>query len=1247
MNDFILPSTSTLSKIKDGSVPNDLTDDRRKKAENMPSIIHLGFVIRHDAKVTENIIAACIAQLSDKGKTAWKAYPRGDQAFIPMLFVTSVLVKQRLANLADPESGMSQGEILLKKPDPRFDFILNHLFDVWTKRASYKSLPQDLRKTMRFFFELHGQKATAQLRAPKDGLRPSQIFFWTVRDYIKQTNLQLPKAPITVSVKKVPPQSNPYIILRIPELAEKVRLYLAQPQSWQELYRKAIKAPEDLPTHKIPLCSSKIDLTEEKNTALHREQHLPLSQMMTRHRKILLTGPSGSGKTTIQKILIAELLGHDPPIKDCVPIFVSLKDIGFKEKSVTDLIVDSVVKQILTAKSLRRTIQQQVDIRRAHYGDMAKAESLFADEVREFFTSKKNGDNRIGLFLDGFNEIREAQEYNAGTEIQQLSEIVDKIVVSSHSYGAFGLLPQFTRFDLEELSNEQILDYLNRSLEGKGEEFFEHKVATNGRILSMARVPLYLELIVQYHQEYPDRRLPICSGPLLKFFVQKLYVDDEKQEVRARRFHKVTNTRINYFLRKVAYGLIDKGKEKPETVLSFPDEVKAILPELSMTELEETAKAAELFGFLEKSGQISEKPDGTGVISFRHDNIRDYFVAQYLLRQQRLSRTPQIETILEYLEWDNALEMYFGLIADSQRLREDLSTIVQYDLFLASHCLVCCPAADNAAAQFLFDIFCSNRFQRICSHLGSPPEPFSIHTSLACVLSLFDPQTLKDIYSNLSNPDYVRRPIPDALGLALGRNALPHLQSFIHKPDSSANRFVYMAIQKLAGSGTWELLTKQYIEFAQAGDPRCTELESTISSLPCRVASSLIKKQVDKARRDMAAGNCPQSSINHVVRFLSRPIAYLEQDCISDLLELEKHPDEIVSHMASEALLKNKAPKALQGAVERIRGKAGLLRSSEQHLGEDICALCSLNDPDIDSELWQQFEANLVSSSSTHGWSRVPKDLALRTESRMLMRLINLSLSFNSRCALESMYAFAYKVPDVVIEVLRKITSTVESGMPLWQRLVVFRAYCGDGSMADELLDILGDINSLQWVMNPQCHKFELDTWYANMWFQTLAVLAANKLDLCQAVPLLRNIPKGDGLNLAHTMAQDVTNWLLFRHSTTKQQISELVTMLREQCEESPCIPALDELAISALHVWPPELLEFFLREFRDNIEIAINENRSSAPTLYHFLALLRRIIRKRHLNIFKGWPCFPPADRNATPSSKTKKTGFKRSSKP
>lgn len=1244
MNDFILPSTSTLSKIKDGSVPNDLADDRRKKVEKMPSIIHLGFVIRHDAKVTENIIAACIAQLSDKGKITWKAYPRGDQAFIPMLFVTSVLVKQRLAMLADPESGMSQGEILLKKPNPRYDFILNHLFDVWTKRTSYRSLPQDLRKAMRFFFELHGQKATAQLRAPKDGLRPSQIFFWTGRDYIKQTNLQLPKAPITVSVKKVPPQSNPHIALHVPILAEQVRLHLAQPKSWQELYRRAVQRPKDLPTHLIPLHGSRIDSKQEGQKQEYEkgrplpciEQHLKLSEMMTRHNKILLSGPSGSGKTTIQRALMADLLSPNSSQPGCVPIFISLKDVGFGGRGVTDLIVKSVAQQILTAESLKRIIQQQITLRRAHYGDTADPKLLFEAEIRSFFTSmEQKANNEVFLFLDGYNEIPETERFNATKEIQQLAKTVTKIVVSTRAYGAKGVLPLFTRFELKELFDEQIIHYLSSHFKGRGEQLFNDKIVRSGRILSMARVPFYLELIVSYHQDYPDRRLPQSQGALLEFFEQKQH--EAKQDIKAHKFPDVSQRHIDFFLQKAAYKLVDKGRQRALSVLSFPHELIDIVPLFGgMAGLTRTAEAAELLGFLDEAGD-------TGVLSFRHDNIRDYFAAKELKDSNVLYDPLAIASHLEYTKWDTVWLMLFGIIDDEERFQKALSDVAQHDPHFASKCLLASPLSKPCHADVLRELFSLPRISLLLSGLQYGREsshwPLSgltpVGRALSRILSVYASDYLMKVYFEPETDEIFRSAIPGALVLSEGENALQYFQKIVKKEGLKSHYAVFWAIAQLRSTCAYDLLTRLYIRGLRTKSCRDSlnyHLSWCIQLYRGHPATRKVLDVINRSCNIMLRKPDVRSPMQ--VTDLLLHLGLSNDMAPEDWLKLHGHPFTTVSFHAWYALVDLQHPLAIEEVTEVCQNAD---HSRLSAYGSEFSAL--LNSKGLEGEqilLSLLDKVIMHDETSTRPFDLITAHLAERGSPATIEKLVHLCLHKKRQLATRIMYWLASEVPR---QTLRTVHSELDSGKVsyyVWERACMLRALCGDTTVKSEFLNMLEKLlktcnedeylnildrlvdvdNSDHITSNARICRLRL------LWYVPKAAVNIGALDVVSILKTVLNVN-------AKRSLEKTARWILRQIHRSRRphlDVDRLIASL-ERCnkDSDSCIMFFKRFARSA-RFCPAEKMRYVFQYMRAAADEAVLANDTKEATFFYYgIESLRRVWRpRRFLEPLYGWPAMP-----------------------
>lgn len=1195
----------------------------------MPHIEYLGFVVRHDAKEPQDFVAACVAKLNDNDEVFWKAYPPGEYNFIPMLFVTSVMIKQKLAELANVEDGWPAGNTLLKKPNPKFDFILNHLYDVRSKAKSYTSLPNDLRQVVRFFFVLYGQKSTIRLQAPQNGLRPQQIFFWTVNDFLEQTGAKLlPTSPTPIKVTADPPQSNPHIALRIPLLAEKVRLYLAQPEPWQKLYKKAVRPPDDLPTHKIPLYGSRIYLPgEKKQQLLYKEQHLQLSEMVSRYRKILLTGPSGSGKTTILKILTADLLGRKSPIGECLPIFVSLKDMGFKGKSVTDLVVDTVVKEILTAKSLKSTIQQQIDIRKALYSKMADPESSFAAEVKEFFASYGEQDDiEIALFLDGYNEIPETEAYAAEQEIQRLVKRVGYMVVSTHPYAASRFPLRFTRFELEELSDGQIITYLNLQLEGKGGQFFDDKIAPNGRILSTARVPFYLELILDYHKTHPDRRLPTCPGPLLKFFVERQY--EKKREVKQLRFPDVTQPEIDFFLRKIAHRLIDKGIQTPETVLYYPDDLVDIFSSSVFPNPARVAKAAELIGFHDKSGQISEEPGAPGVISFKHDNIRDYFAAQEFKNEKVFDNPAIIESYLEYTKWDNVWLMLFGIIENEENFEKALSEIAALDLCFASECLLASPLADTKHSDKLLKLLPMAQIRDLKIKMSAPPLPDSytyiscvegvLQSALSRVLSLYSPEYLCDLYNKLSTDNSVKATISWALVCAHGKNALPYLQTIIQNYGLSCHSEVLEVLGSLQCDKVLDLLVKLYIQAIKEHSDIEEHLESIISNWGGCLSIRQLLENAELLEKSLGRQkNYP--------KYISCLLTLLEKGKVGtseDWLELYHHSNPYVSYAARCALRDTRHPTIIDEIIQKCHtAKLDTFSEDDQ---VDFAALVNSGNEAGEEELLLLLER----ACARHRYDLIQSisyRLGETKNRRILQRMVNLGLYGTGAYTMEALYwPIAHSrefVKELVLSQVcsRRVSSNVRT------RAVIAIALCRDKSVKTELLPIFTKhLSSLTEVPDEPSEKREESLHFFNYIREAILHTAQKEVK-----PILKTIAKRAPPGLQKQIADFMLVSIEMDEKYRDGEINRLLQELEHAHKDLDVSRDLVDFWVQKTLIWPTEKIEKVLEYTSNSAQKAFNcgDIRTAGFFCYATEQFKTFQEKRRFLHIFRGWPGFLPKD--------------------
>jgi hypothetical protein len=745
---------------------------------------------------------------------------------------------------------------------------------------------------------------------------------------------------------------------------------------------------------------------------------------------------------------------------------------------------------------------------------------------------------------------------------------------------------------------------------------FKTKINTCEQLLSLARNPFFLSQMVDILVEDVNVRLVPIKARLAQHLVHSCIQKRETETTASRQRDRDLAFSVLPYVARWAIEAIGchRGEVLPSSV--FSDEPTQ--SRFSRTELLAALECAEAYGLLTTSGLLAGRQDLFGYPAFTHDFVRDYFAAHYLLLHRRLSQVPRLESILEYREWDGALEMYYGLIHEPRHLQEDLSTLAKWDLFVAAHCLACCPVADESSAQQLLRALDSPRTRRLYRANEFPPDPFSIRAVLSYIFSKFRPETLTSKFLIASTPDCLRDAIPAALGMALGEDAFPYLQEFVNSVDLCDCEFAYMELQRLATCPAWELLTTKYIDLAEHPGNEHMILQMTLFGTFKEVPPNLVMNQIAKARREMKLANCTEFRIDQVVRTIACALSHVGPEYANDLLMLEKCSDAIVSEQASAALLRMKHPSAIQAALQRVRRTAESLLQAPGQLARDLRPLCELNDPRVNTELWRLLEINLESHSSDD-WSHIPYALALRADRDTLEHFIRRCLSLDSMSSLESMKAFSHRVPDVVLPILIEQASEARRGTSIWHRLIAFQACCGDASVRTDLAGMLADIQNVRWMTDTEDMLNRMRAPTINAMFQAFVIDMVGKLEIAEALPALRNISRREDMPLVSARAADVLVQTFWRQVHTRQRAAVIVKALvaYHKKDDSPIHDWYRLTHYAA--TWPPEILKYFLHELRDQVEKAICRKRSPVIRLYTLIALLRNELRQRHLDLFRN----------------------------
>ncbi|MFC1781387.1 NACHT domain-containing protein [Planctomycetota bacterium] len=1213
---------------------------------NNNEIYHLGFVVDSSKSGPKSLTHALVNLKQEQNtwfvvELAPERYPSDTKDSVGRYFRTvfNVIIKAWLCYKR--QGKLEKRDVIIKKEESSYIKIGSDLRN-WARTDKVKGGSTDFPKLR---MAIHNSLfAASGTRKPfqviwKGSTTPNATFFWTKQDFANAGLQSEGKFPFrTVTSNNIFPKTS----LTIETLFDisKSLIYADYGYTWQDLYKKALINSIQAQTF-IELTaktkSQESDVPEQvlSNQETHSSSLTPdvtsVKRLFEKNRRILLTGSSGSGKTTTLRHLAWEFaLGKiNIAKKEVLPVYVPLKWFGKWPKSndppnlppyIAFWIKEIILNHLTTSDISKCSLFFKHNYKKKDKLSKEEMLQLLEIEVCNFFSNETGDFSNIVFLFDGLNEILEEFLLFTKKEIVILCSQKNNIIVSTRLCGTEKLFPQLTTYEVEQLSDNQIIDYLNVILDGNGNSFFNHKIAKNGRLLSMARVPFYLYLIIKYHQTNPEKNIPTCEGELLEFFVQNQYADIEKHQLKIQNFPKVEETRINYFLRKIAYKMIEKCTDEPETVLSFPDELLSLLPEFSITELEETAKTAEQLGFLEKSGAFREILTGTGIISFRHDNFRDYFAAKDLLLNERLSKLQNLFDIIEFYKWEHVLLIYFGLIKNPQHLHDDIQTITEWDPLFATNCLLSSPAASLEHANKLRKLFEFSRIHPLYAGHHIAYNSFDLLKALSRILSFTKLEELIQLYDDLSAPELLRDAVPEAIVLKCGESAIEYFKPFLEKfvyPDNSS---ACLAIHKMGTVESWEIISNQYIKYAKdMSDYRYMPFEMIVTHSPVHLPATLILKQVKKARKYLKDCGQPRKFIDRVVRFLACPITDYGHRYIDDLLELRKNKDKIISKRASEALLKNGYPDEVDVALKKLETQLNIFN---HNLYSDIKVLADLNDSYIDQELWKMFEQALTSDFPNTDWSKVPDCIASRADQQLINRLVNLCLKLDHHLSLQSLHALTISVPNETLKILIEKSLKVHKDESLWQRITVLRALCGDKSIGNELIGMLTKIDDIRWrhECNDDMLGFTID-----LEFQRLLINAVDDLRLKEAMQALMSISRRDKEDSIRTFALIVLDYFLVSQIRTEEQIKALIETLVQDIVESDYRKPSYNLSRS-IKEWPLETLKLFFQQFRDAVEFAMNgESTEKQNKLYEFLMFVRGNKDRRFIDIFKGWPINPP----------------------
>jgi hypothetical protein len=679
----------------------------------------LGFVIDPTAPVERQIAYILTAQdlhgdlwepwlPSGKDSKAHRSAQKYAEALLLMMSRALYEMSVRKEPGRSPkEEGETTGAIVISETEPAYTLWVTRVFNVMNAKGQYDAIPPRLRKSLSPVIHTAGSRARTSGPRPKLADRrvviagdfERRVFYWNLGEepFVSTDFRGHLQRNERLRLSSTPPNS--FSVAQIAGFAKQIRSGKIA-ETWQDLYRRALVM--SVQAEPFVELTVKTEVRPAAGTQQIPTSHFPpeisrVAKLMEKHNKILLTGRSGSGKTTTLRHLAWEFALGTVTIagREVLPVYVPLKWFGTWPKSKDPPRLSQYVA--FWVKETMREHLKMSDLQQCSLFSRQKTRGVtqhrpedllnaIEREVGDFFDDGNGDFSRMVFLLDALNEIPEETTQIARKQIGDFVRTVSNIVVSTRSYGAAKTLPQLTRFELAPMSDQEIINYLNICFEGQGEGLFRRTVAADSRILSMARVPFYLELMVRYVRRYPDRTLPTCQGMLLEFSIEEQYGNPERQTVLARRFPGMSESRITLLLTHVACALVDKGQESPSASIPFSD-LAGILPAFSIPDIEETTGAAELLGFFEKSGQIGEHFGASGIVSFAHDNIRDFFASLRLKSFMPDRLLQYLPDVAEHYAWDQPLLFFLERSSDKVLNHRIVEFFLPIDPIFAAACL--------------------------------------------------------------------------------------------------------------------------------------------------------------------------------------------------------------------------------------------------------------------------------------------------------------------------------------------------------------------------------------------------------------------------------------------------------------------------------------------------------------------------------------------------------------------------------
>lgn len=915
-----------------------------KEGEKPPGVRYLGFVVSSDLAPSGALTHALI-NLDDAPDTWYVVGLSEDRHeakrkdVVPRYFHAIFATAVNAVLKSDKDGQLKDNAVVLDKGVEQHKKIASALrqWARWDRvSGGFEGFPKLRMAIHHSLFAAHGTRKPLEV-IWRGRVQPDCIFFWKP-EKLKDLNLNLltDTPSKTVTIGELVPESE----WAPQSLAHLARSLIVEEYgySWQDLYKKAL-------LRSMRVCDFiELSATHEDKADRASEQNAPnlpglanaqvrnpkdavsILRILQDNHKVLLSGPGGSGKTTTLRHVVWQVATEEPKTGDTLflPIYVPMKWFGLRPR-------DSMNRPSLSAylaTCIWETIDTNLtteeickcDLFREHPqhgpGPLIRQGLLEAikQEAEVFFCDEESDFCNIMVLFDGLNEIVQEYREMAERQLAQLLNRVGKAVVTTRPCYLPSAMIGAKEFEICELSDEQIVEYLGRSLKD-GEHIFATQIQHDTRLLSMARNPFYLSLIAEGIREDRNADIPQNRAKLIGRFVRRS-IDRKRKEELDLPSH-VEDSSIFVILPSMAKWSLEYSRQV-QRGSQRPFHQSQEFRDLGGTaaDIFDLLVLAEKYGLL-KSSDLPVLHEAGGYPEFIHDNVRDYFAALYLRALDVSEFVRTFPERFEYFAWDEPLLVFLELSSDEQLFLDVIDLIISKDAILASMCVKYANAIGHDLRLDLASrILQSASYEKAKVAVGSVLDGYIrplVKSLPVHILSSVPAQFLLDTVENLDYNKSLRPHVWVSIGQTISEDSFSLLQNLWRSlPEKDvANGFgVFYSICKIPTHDAFRMVVDIYKELHSrpendSGLARFMGSEFlTLVSYPPSLSELVTEFPVETSEKEFHA--------------LLTKVKEVTAEDLSLLKTLAFHKNEFLSLEACRLLTKLQGTAAIPTLVDRL-----------------------------------------------------------------------------------------------------------------------------------------------------------------------------------------------------------------------------------------------------------------------------------------------------------------------------------------